>query len=55
MRGVEQVLLYWGRGWKGKQIIIHTDNRAVAYGLANRTIGGESMRVLWRCLLLAAE
>ena len=55
MRGVEQVLLYWGRGWKGKQIVIHTVNRAVAHGLANGTIRGESMRVLRRCLLLAVE
>ena len=55
MRGVEQVLLQWGRGWKGKLVVIHTDHQAVVYGLANGTIWGASMQVLRRCLLLAAE
>ena len=55
MRAVEQVLLYWGRRWRGKRIQIHVDNRAVAYGLAKGTIRGASMRVLRRCLLLATE
>ena len=55
MRAVEQLLLYFGRGWKGKRVVIHTDNRVVSYGLANGTIRGASMEVLRRCLLLAAE
>jgi len=55
MRAVEQVLLYWGREWKGKLLVIHVDNQAVAYGLANRTIRGAPMRILRRCLLLATE
>ena len=55
MRAVEQVLLYWGRLWRGKLLVIHVDNQAVAYGLAKRTMRGAPMRVLRRCLLLAAE
>jgi len=55
IRAVEQALLHWGKNWQGKKVIMHTDNRAVAYGIANRTIRGESMTVLPRCLLLAAE
>ena len=55
MRPVEQVLLYWGREWKGKMVVMHTNNRAVSYGLANRTIQEASMKVLRRCLLLAAD
>ena len=55
MRAVEQLLLYWESGWKGKRVVIYTDNRAVSYGLANGTIRGASMQVLRRCLLLAAE
>ena len=55
MRAVEQVLLYWGRQWKGKRLIIHTDNRAVAHALANRSIRGAPMQVLRRTLLLAAD
>ena len=27
MRSVEQVLLYWGSTWKGKQAVMHVDNR----------------------------
>ena len=55
MRAVEQALLYWGPAWKGKRVVMHIDNQAVAYGLANRTIRGASMDVLRRCLLLATE
>ena len=36
-------------------MIVHTDNRVVAYGIANRTIGGGPMLVLRKCRLLAAE
>ena len=55
MRAVEQALLHWGMKWEGMKVIIYTDNRAVSYGIANRTIRGGSMSVLRRCLLLAAE
>jgi len=55
MRAVEQVLLYWGSEWKGKTVVMHTDNRAGSYGLANRTIRGASMKVLRRSLRLAAD
>ena len=55
MRAVEQILLYWGKSWKGKRVVMHTDNRAVSYGLANGTIRGASITVLRRCLLLATE
>ena len=55
MRGVEQVLLYWAPIWKGKTLVMHVDNRAVAHGIANWTIRGGSMQVLKRCLLLASE
>ena len=55
MRAVEQVFLRWGRQWKGKCLVIHVDNQAVAHGLTNRTIHGAPMRVLRRCLLLASE
>jgi len=55
MRAVEQVLLHWGRRWKGKLLLMYVDNQAVAHGLTNGTIRGAPMRVLRRCLLLAAE
>ena len=55
MRAVEQALLHWGTKWKGKKVIIYTDNRAGLYGFANQSIRGRSMSVLRRCLLLAAE
>ena len=55
MRAVKQVLLYWAPMWKGKTLVMHVDNRAVAHGIANRTIRGGSMQVLRRCLLLASE
>jgi len=55
MRAVEQALLYWGKSWRGKKVIMYIDNRAVAYADENRTIRGASMTVLRRCLLLAAE
>jgi len=55
MRAVEQVLLHWGRRWKGKLLLMHVDNQAFAHGLTNGTIRGAPMRVLTRCLLLAAE
>ena len=55
MRAVEQVFLHWGREWKGKALIMHTDNRAVVHALANKTIRGTSMQVLRRCLLLPTE
>lgn len=48
MRAVEQVLLYWAPRWKGKTLVIHVDNRAVAHGIANWTIRGASMQVLRR-------
>ena len=38
MRAVEQVLLHWGREWRGKMLVMHIDNRAVLHGLNNRTI-----------------
>ena len=38
IHGVEQVLLHWGREWKGKALIMHIDNRAVVHALANKTI-----------------
>ena len=34
---------------------MHVDNRAIAHGMANRTIRGASMAILRRCMLLAAE
>ena len=55
MRTVEQALLHWGQKWTGRRVTLHTDNRAVAHGIANRTIRGASMDVLRRCLLLAAQ
>jgi len=55
MQAVEQARLHWGHKWRGKRIIMHIDNRAVAYAIENRTIRGASMNVLRRCLLLAAE
>lgn len=53
MGAVEQVLLYWGRYWQGRKLIIHVDNRAVAHAVSNRSIRGAPMQVLRRCLLLA--
>ena len=56
MRAVEQVLLHWGSEWKEMTLVIHVDNRAVAYAVSKRTIWrGGSMNVLCRCLLLASE
>ena len=55
MRAVEQAILYWGKVWRSKRVVIHIDNRAVAYGLANGIIRGASMQVLRRCCLLAAD
>lgn len=55
MRAVEQAFLYWGEAWKGKKVVLHVDNRAVAHGLENGTIRGASMHVLRRCCLLATE
>lgn len=55
MRAVEQVLLHWGRQWKGKVLLIHVANRAVAHAISNMTIRGASMQVLGQCLLLASE
>jgi len=55
IRAVEQALLHWGQKWTGRRVTIHTDNRAVAHGIANSTIRGASMDVLRRCLLLAAQ
>ena len=54
MYGVEQVLLYWGGKWRGKPLVIHIDNSAVVHGLIKQTMRGAPMRVLRRCLLLAA-
>lgn len=55
MGALQQVLLYWGRHWQGRKIIIHVDNRAVAHAVSNRSIRGAPMKVLRRCLLLATE
>ena len=55
IRAVEQALLYWGKQWQGKKVIMHIDNRAVVHGLENQTIRGSSMDVLRRCLLLATD
>ena len=55
MRAVEQALLYWGKDWSGKKVILNIDNRAVAYGISNRTIRGAPMTVLRRCLMLVAQ
>jgi len=55
MRAVEQALLRWGQRWKGKRVLLHTDNQTVAYGIANGTTRGSPMQVLRRCLLLAIE
>jgi len=55
MRAVEQALLHWGNKWREMKVVMHTDNKAVVYGMENRTIRGGSMKVLRRCLLLAAE
>ena len=55
MRAVEEALLHWGKKWQGRKVIVHTDNRAVAYGIANHTIRGGSMVVLRSFLLLAAK
>ena len=52
---VEQALLHWGKNKKERKVINDTGNWAVAYGIVNRTIRGESMTVLRICLLLAAE
>ena len=54
-RAVEQALLYWGKQWQRKKVILHIDNRAVVHGLENQTIRGSSIDVLCRCLLLATD
>jgi len=55
MRAVEQVLLHWGKNWKGMRVQIHVDNKAVAHEVSNSTIRGGSMNDWCRCLLLASE
>lgn len=55
MHAVEQALLYWGRRWSRKRVIMHIDNQAVVHALKNQTIRGATMTVLRRCLLLATE
>ena len=55
MRAVVQVLLHLGRLWRGKSLLIHVDNKAVAHGISNSTICGTSMLVLRRSVLLASE
>jgi len=55
MRAVKQILLNWGKLWKGKRATMHTDNRAVFYGLANGTRRCALIIVLSRCPMLAAE
>ena len=35
MCAVKQVLLHWASKWKGKTLVMHVDNRAVAHGIAN--------------------
>jgi len=44
MRAVEQILLHWASNWKAKALGMHIDNRAVAYGTADRTIRRASMQ-----------
>jgi len=41
--------------WKGKRVLLHTDNRTVAHGIANGTTRGGPMQVLRTCLVLATE
>lgn len=55
MQAIEQALLHWGKEWQGGRVIMHIDNRAVAYAISNRTICGATMSVLRRCSLIAAE
>ena len=55
MWAVEQALLYWGKQWQGKKVIMHIDNRALVHRLENQTIRGSSIDVLRRCLLLATD
>lgn len=55
MHVVEQALLYWGRKWSRKRVIMHIDNQAVVHALKNQTIRYATMTVLRRCLLLATE
>ena len=45
MRVPEQALLHWGKRWRGMKVVMNTDNKAVAYGMENRTIRGGSMKV----------
>ena len=52
---VERVLLYLGDQGRGTKVLMPIDNRAVVYGLKNLTIKGNSMKVLRKCLLLAAN
>ena len=52
---VEQEVLYWGLRWEGKRVMVHTDNKSVAYGLTHGTTHGALMEVLQWCLLLATE
>jgi len=55
MQAVEQAILYWGHAWYFKRVVIHIDNQAVAYGLANGTIRRASMQAIRRCWLLTTE
>lgn len=55
MRAVEQALLHWGKSCRGVKVIMHIDNRAVAYAITNQTIRGATRSVLRHCLLLAAK
>jgi len=51
-RAAEQILLDGGKSWEGGRVVMHTDNRAVFYGLANGTIRDASMMVCYKPLLL---
>ena len=55
MGAVEQALLHWGKSWHGAKVIMHIDNRAVAYVITNQTIRSATISVLRRCLLLATK
>lgn len=55
MRAVEQALLECGERCRGHHVIVHTDNRRVAYGIANGKTWGKLMAVVRTCMLLATR
>jgi len=55
MLAIEQVLMHWASKGKGKALLMHVDNRAVAYGIANWEICGASMQLFRRRWLLRSE